>query len=74
MIPQQAIERYAAYHGVTELRARQILKDRETLQRRKPFDPATYSWMAPHYARRAAEDERRIDAAMRTQRPDLKEI
>ena len=46
----------------------------EKIKRPSPFDPATYSWMAPHYARRAAEDARKIDAAMRTQRPQLKEL
>lgn len=37
-------------------------------------DPATYAWMASHYARQAAKDFVRIDAAMRAQRPELKEI
>ena len=45
------------------------------LCRPSPFQAATYlDRMAPHHARQAAADARLIDAAMRAQRPQLKEI
>ncbi|GLV28160.1 hypothetical protein TomTYG75_06840 [Sphingobium sp. TomTYG75] len=46
----------------------------ERIKRPDGADPATYSWMAPHYARQAAKDFVLIDKAMRTQRPELKRI
>lgn len=46
----------------------------ERIKRPSPFDPATYHWLAPHHARQAAKDAVLIDKAMRTQRPELKEI
>lgn len=43
--------------------------------RTDPFQAETYlDRMAPHHARQAAADARLIDAAMRAQRPQLKEI
>lgn len=55
-------------------RARKDRRARETIKRLNGRDPATYGWMAPHYARQAAKDFVRIDAAMRRQCPSLKEI
>lgn len=48
---------------------------RQAIARPSPFDPAAYlGRMAPHHAMKAAQDARLIDAAMRAQRPQLKEI
>lgn len=47
----------------------------EKIKRASPFHPETYhDRMAPHHAHQAAQDAVLIDAAMRTQRPALKEI
>lgn len=47
----------------------------ERIKRPSAFDPATYAdRLAPHHATKAAEFARLIDTAMRTQRPELKEI
>ena len=47
----------------------------EKIKRPSPFDPATYhNEMAPHHAVKAAAGARKIDAIMRAQRPQLKEI
>lgn len=47
----------------------------EKIKRPSPFEAATYlDRMAPHHSRKAVADARLIDAAMRAQRPQLKEI
>jgi len=47
----------------------------EKIKRPSPFEAATYlDRMAPHHTRKAVADARLIDAAMRAQRPQLKEI